>query len=942
MTPAILLLDTSEVGLSNRVLGCIHVNQGQKKRSLPLTSVQIAAKVADRLAHVTITETFKNPFSDHLEAVYIFPLAGGSAVSSFKMKVGERTIVGQVDERQAARNQYVEALQEGKRAALMEQERDDVFTVQVGNLPPGEEVQVEITYSEKLAYFDNGTTEIRLPLVVAPRYIPGNVVSRQNLGDGVELDTDIVPDASRISPPRLAPGVDPKTALRLSVQLAGDQTIEDLSCSQHATKVATGKDGFKISLAREDELLDRDFVLRWRVATDSVQSNFLLYRNPSDKSQCYGMISLLPPKSDEVGSMPRDVIFVVDRSGSMSGVKMVSAARACSMLINTLGPKDRFAVQAFDDIVEWMNQLSGQRFISADEGGKQAGERYLRTVGARGGTEMHRAMQEAILNMKSRSDAAMRLPVIVILTDGEVGNESPILKHIQSELGDTRVFTVGVDTAVNDGFLNRLAALGGGTSTFVQPGAQLEEALSSIGREIGTPVITNLTLEDINCGLDRSSIAPSSLPDLFEGRASSAFFRLSAAKLKELTAGKLRVKGKRANGQRFVQEVQARVIDLPALAQLWAKSYIVDLEDTYRVSNDRDQIALHKQIVDVAVAHSILTKFTAFVVVDHAEIVNAGGNVRTVVQPVQMPAQWEEQAASANVRMRKVSATDKFGSTGSWGAPTLFQRIQAGGAADAGSVGSAWRSDDDENATWGAAPGSSSAWGQSSPQQQQQCSPQPPQFPSAPSQPCSAPAAPAASSPESPWSASDGNSVVSEPLGGVPPATQQNMPMPSPQAAPAPQAPMPMPQKQRESFKQFAQGALDNLQSLPEMLKKKSKDSAPQNKALFDAYKSFEAILIEIFDAIKNGRHPDAKPLAEARMRLIEELSRSEMAERLPLLQKFIRADALHLIHSIESAKKVTESLKRAACEYDEKFSKVSAESHAIEAGSRPFWQANV
>ena len=153
---------------------------------------------------------------------------------------------------------------------------------------------------------------------------------------------------------------------------------------------------------------------------------------------------------------------------------------------------------------------------------------------------------------------------------------------------------------------------------------------------------------------------------------------------------------------------------------------------------------------------------------------------------------------------------------------------------------------------------------------------------------------------------------------------------------------MPMPQKLRESLKQSAQGALDNLQSLPELLKKKSKDSAPQNKALFDAYKSFEAILIEIFDAIKDGRHPDAKPLAEARLHLIEELSQSEMAERLPLLQKFIRADALHLIHSIESVKKVTESLKRAASEYDEKFSKVSAESHAIEAGSRPFWQANV
>lgn len=927
MTTAILILETPDVGPSNRVLGCIEVTQGTKRRSLPLTSVQIAARVADRLAHVTIKETFKNPYSDHLEAVYIFPLAGGSAVSSFKMMVGERTIVGRVDERQAARDQYVDALQSGKRAALMEQERDDVFTVQVGNLPPGEEVTVEITYSEKLGYFDNGTTELRLPLVVSPRYIPGHALSRINLGDGVELDTDIVPDASRISPPRLADGVDPKTALSLTVELAGDQIIEDLSCSQHATKLGTSKDGFKVTLARADELLNRDFVLRWRVATDTLQSNFLVYRNPENKSECYGMLSLLPPKSDGVGTIARDVIFVVDRSGSMNGTKMASAARACAMLINTLGPQDRFAVQAFDNVAEWMNQY-GNRFVHSDEGGKQQGERYLRGITARGGTEMHSSLQEAIITMKSRGEPGKRLPIIVVLTDGEVGNESPILKHVQSELGDIRVFAIGIDTAVNDGFLNRLATLGGGTASFVQPGTQLEDALSGIGREIGTPIVTNLTLEDVNCGLDASSIAPCRIPDLFEGRASSAFFKFSAAKLKELANGKLKVRGRLTDGGEFVKEVRAKVIDMPALAQLWAKSYVVDLEDQYRISNTHAQSALHSQIVNVAITHSLLTKFTAFVVVDDAEIVNASGAMRTVVQPVQMPAGWQNNQnvqvkGSTNLPQRQTSslmgqlvrqriqAPQDEGQTGSWGG--------IGGAYGQAPGGDAWGGSGGGN--YGSAPqapapaprakqeGAASAWGQPAP----------------PSGPCES-------------QSSEFDDSAPEPMAAP-------SPMQAPAAQNAPCAPAAPGSASGPSLSQWAKECADKVQALPEMLKKKAKDQASMNKSLMDSFKELVSMLHEIFADIKNsknGKQLEVQKLADLRLRLLEELSHSDIADRLPLLQRYLRADLVNLIHSIEATKVVSDSLKKMVGDQEAVFKKVVDESSAIEAGSRPFWQANV
>src|SRR6185369_795553 len=154
-----------------RALGTLTVERAAKKVSLPLQKVDIQARVVDRVAQVTLTEVFKNPYTDHLEAVYIFPLPGGSAVSDFEMRVGERVIKGVVKERGQARVEYQQALQDGKRAALLEQERDDVFTMQVGNIPPQEEITVVLTYSERLPFFESGTTELRLPLVVAPRYI---------------------------------------------------------------------------------------------------------------------------------------------------------------------------------------------------------------------------------------------------------------------------------------------------------------------------------------------------------------------------------------------------------------------------------------------------------------------------------------------------------------------------------------------------------------------------------------------------------------------------------------------------------------------------------------------------------------------------------------------------------------------------------------------------
>jgi Ca-activated chloride channel family protein len=294
----------------------------------------------------------------------------------------------------------------------------------------------------------------------------------------------------------------------------------------------------------------------------------------------------------------------------------------------------------------------------ADEAGIERGEKWLRGIGARGGTELDGAMGQALELIRKHGEAAGRVPVVVLLTDGQVGDESSVLRRLQKELGDARVFTLGIDTAVNDGFLKRLASLGGGTSTFVEPGARLEEALQAIGREIGAPLITDLRVEG---GLEDP--APSRVPDLFAGRASSAFFRVRSK-------GKVTVTGRYDDGKPFSVEIEPREAPLAAIDHLWARARVTDLEDQFRETHDE---AVKKEIIALSLRHMLLTRFTAFVVIDESEAVNKAGPRRTVVQPVEEAAEWTQAPMTmATGGMRAMAAMPSM--IPSPGAPVMMGR----------------------------------------------------------------------------------------------------------------------------------------------------------------------------------------------------------------------------------------------------------------------------
>lgn len=618
------------------------ISGNQMPCNLPLEMVTYEASVVEQAAQVTVTQRFRNNNHRHIEAIYTFPLSGNAAVSGFELQTGERVIKGSVKERKAAREDYAKTLMEGKQAAMLEQERDELFTLQVGNIPPGESVLVRLTYSERLLFFEDGTTELRLPLVAAPRFITGAPLLMPSSGSGSSEDTDVVPDASRITPHCLAKGDSGGVGLSITATLYHSRSgesfveLEDISCSQHAVQAEIDEMYTVITLAEASEIMDRDFVLRWKSGKGSQRSSFWSYYD-EETGEGYGMVTLIPPNKRSALRMPRDLVFLLDRSGSMEGIKMTSARNACSLLLSTLKPCDRFAILAFDNEMEWMGKdtlyTHPPQFFNADRAGIEQSLKFLNRIHSRGGTETYKALRGALDLLNDRSNHENgRVPLIVLITDGQSGDEVQILQCVRQRLGMARLFTIGIDTAVNKGFLEHLARLGRGTSSCVQPGAALEQALLQIKDEIGDAFIKDITISDMDTGFDMNSLTPAQISDLFAGRPSTIFFR---------TAWKdsVIVKGRFPEGSEYREVLECQPVGPPVLKHLWARSRISDLEDRYYETADS---RIHQDIVDIGEKYSVLSRFTAFVARDRDVIVNTTGYLDQVPQPVCCPSGWAQ------------------------------------------------------------------------------------------------------------------------------------------------------------------------------------------------------------------------------------------------------------------------------------------------------------
>ena len=636
MTVRILPLPETDPPASDRGFGALSTDKG----NLPLDSVDVHASITGLAAGIDVVQSFRNPFDMPLEATYIFPLPDRAAVTALRMEAADRIIEGTLKERGQARQDYDQAIAAGRRAAIAEEDRPDVFSMRVGNILPGERVTIRLKLDQPLPHDSASGATFRFPLVVAPRYIPGAPLDGERAGPGVADDTDAVPDASRISPPVLLPGF--PNPVQLTVTADIDPAGLPLTQIQSALHVVSEERDDERTTVRlqPGERLDRDFILRLGFAPHETaalslvpdETDVLAVVPDESSPPVEGTFSLTVLPSGDTRPRPRDVVLVLDRSGSMRGWKMVAARRAAARIVDTFRGEDRFAVLSFDSVIERPRDLGAVLVDGTDRNRFRAVE-HLATLDARGGTQMLAPLDEAC---RLLADSA-RDRVLVLITDGQVGNEDQLLAHLEPRLRDVRVHTVGIDQAVNAGFLNRLAAIGRGRCELVESEERLDEAMEHIHHRIAAPLATGLTLHSDGLEIIEGSVAPARLGALFPGVP-----LVIAGRFRGSPSGTLSIRGTASDGTPWEQHATGNVSTASAATSLWARAHLRDLEDRYTVGGPDN---LEQRIVETSLRFGVLCRFTAFVAVD-SRVVTGGETPHQVVQPVEAPRGWAAPAAA--------------------------------------------------------------------------------------------------------------------------------------------------------------------------------------------------------------------------------------------------------------------------------------------------------
>jgi Ca-activated chloride channel homolog len=587
--------------------------------AIPLVGVEVGGEVLGSHARVLVRQKYRNTETKPVEAVYTFPLSSQSTLVGFRMTVAGREVVGVVKEREEAFQAYDDAITAGHGAALVEQERPNVFTASVGNLLPGEETIIEIEYLERVQA-DEGALRLMIPTLVAPRYIPGGVEGDRT-AHGWADPTDRVPDADRITPP-LSRDVAYGIQLDLVFDLGRPLEIESPS---HAILVEDVDLKQRVRFKNELAALDRDIVLIARGLDEAKTLTTLALHKGADAS--YFALTVVPDLAGIGRRAPRqDVVFLIDISGSMGGSSLVEAQAALRLCLRHLREGDHFNVIAFDDQIERF----AKKPVPFTQKTLEDADRWVQALEARGGTEI---LAPLLAATKEVPDG-----VIVLLTDGQVGNEAEILEKVLKSRDKARVYSFGIGTNVSDWMLKELAKKSGGAVELIHPGERIDEkVVAQFARAVAARV------EDVKLefpGLDVGERAPSETTPLVDGEPWVVFGRIERGPQSQ-SAGNCRLRGK-LDGKPFELEVPIDVReagDRPVVAKLWASERIRDLE-SQKVEGRRAD-TMKTRIVKLALEHGIMCSHTSFVVVEtRTGDRRANGQPETRVVPVALPAGW--------------------------------------------------------------------------------------------------------------------------------------------------------------------------------------------------------------------------------------------------------------------------------------------------------------
>ena len=585
---------------------------GKPATECPLKHTDVKADITGFVARVTVTQEFRNDSERKIEAVYVFPLSQNSAVDDMTMLVGTRKVKGTIKRREEARAIYEAAKSAGHVASLLDQERPNIFTQSVANIMPGEQVKIIISYVEHLKYED-GTYEFVFPMVVGPRYIPGTPTGK--VGGGWAPDTDRVPDASKITPPVAVPGTRAGHDIDVQVSIDAGLPIESVKATTHEIDIQRPVNSKAVaSLKDKATLPNKDFILRYDVAGRKIQDTLLAHRGAN--GGYFSLIVQPPDRPAAADISPKELVFVLDTSGSMHGFPIDKAKESMRYAIQNLNPQDTFNLITFagDTRVLWPKP------VPATQQNIQQAVQFMDSHTGSGGTEMMKAIKAALDGSGSQSSVR----VVCFMTDGYVGNDAEIIREIQQH-SNARVFSFGIGSAVNRYLLDKMAEVGRGEVEYVGLNDDGSAAAKRFYERVRNPLLTDITVEWN--GLPVSEVYPQRVPDLFSAKPVVLTGRYNGA-----ASGTVRIRGN-LQGRPIVRDLP---VNLPAaeanhqvLASLWARRKVDHL--MHERGTD-----IQEQITQIGLNYRLMTPFTSFVAVEEMTVTDGGKPVRIDV-PVEIP-----------------------------------------------------------------------------------------------------------------------------------------------------------------------------------------------------------------------------------------------------------------------------------------------------------------
>lgn len=598
-------------------------------RQAPLLKTDVHIRVSGMLVRTRVVQRFKNPSQEWLEGVYVFPLPENAAVDRLKMRIGDRVIEGQIKEKAEAKKIYQQAKAQGKKATLIEQERANIFTNSIANIGPDEMISVEIEYQQTLRY-DSHHFRLRFPMVVAPRYIPGNALAVNERvpaydGNGWAHNTDQVPDASRITPP-VAQTEEKINPVTLRVDLDAGFPVANLKSSYHAINKRVISESHMTLTLKEDNIpADRDFELVWQPQRGQMPRAALFTEHKGDDH--FSMLMVLPPEIDQSAMqvIPREVIYVIDTSGSMGGVSIRQARQALQYAIQQLRPGDYFNVIQFNSVTSQLFEHA----VPVDDNSINKALSYVQALTATGGTEMATALTAALDQTEKRQVVRQ----VVFLTDGSIGNEDTLFSLIKTKLDNSRLFTVGIGSAPNSHFMTKAAQYGRGSYTYIGKIDEVDTKMSQLFNKLQSPVLSNIQIEWPEG--TKVEMWPQRLPDLYAGEPLMLIARLSDQQ------GSVTIKGERSQQQWQVSLPLQTPQSSSAVSVLWARAKIANLMDKLHEGIGADVIK--KAVTDVALRYQLVSRYTSLVAVDVTPSRPELDTLESRAVKVSLPAGWEAQ-----------------------------------------------------------------------------------------------------------------------------------------------------------------------------------------------------------------------------------------------------------------------------------------------------------